>query len=329
LPIYKGLVERGVPATAAIALLIAAPELGIDAVILSVTLLDGPFAIARVLAAGTLALLVGWGLGRWVSQKQSAVGGRQPPRIEGPPRERLRQGLRAGFVELVDDTAPWLLLGLAIAAVAWPLLGGSWLEGIPPHLQVPVFALLGLPMYVCASGATPIAAVLVAQGVSPGAALAFLLTGPATNVTTFGILTQLHGRKVAIAFALTMAIGAIGLGIAVDAGVGSVETHFDRRGESPQTSLASESDHDHDHSHQHDHAHAHDHRAADGDESLGLGEDPLRIGALVLLTALFVSSLLRQGPRGFVGQVIAPPDGDHQHGLSGGSHPPASGDCCH
>ena len=71
-------------------------------------------------------------------------------------------------------------------------------------LQVAAFALIGLPIYVCATGATPLVAVLIAKGLSPGAALAFLLTGPATNATTFGVLEQLHGRKVALAFAGTI-----------------------------------------------------------------------------------------------------------------------------
>ena len=40
---------------------------------------------------------------------------------------------------------------------------------------------LGIPMYVCATASVPIAWALIHQGVSPGAAFAFLVTGPATN----------------------------------------------------------------------------------------------------------------------------------------------------
>jgi uncharacterized membrane protein YraQ (UPF0718 family) len=328
LPIYKGLIDKGVPATAAVALLIAAPELGLDAVFLSVQLLDGPFALARVIAAAVLALAVGWWLGGLARRTASgAAEGSAPPRIEGPPLHRLREGLRSGFVELVDDTAPWIILGLAIAAIAWPILGGEWLEGLPPHLEVPIFALLGMPIYVCASGATPIAAVLVAQGISPGAALAFLLTGPATNVTTFGILSQLHGRRFALLFAVVMAIGAIGIGYTVDAAIGPVETHFDRHpieGSHDDGHHEPHADHDHDHAHDHG---AHDHGAHDHG-AVGSGNSPASGGhdhgwlpgaALLLLSACFLASLLRQGPRGFIGQVIAPPEGD-SHDHCGGCH---------
>jgi hypothetical protein len=88
---------------------------------------------------------------------------------------------------------------------------------MPGGLEVIGFALLGLPTYVCASGATPFVAVLLASGVSPGAALAFLLTGPATNLTTVGVLSTLHGRRVALTFALAMIAIAVGLGYLVNA----------------------------------------------------------------------------------------------------------------
>lgn len=291
IPIYKGLIERGAPMGAAMALLVAAPELGIDAVLLSVVLLDVNFAIARVIAAALLALLVGWGMGRLVGATPASVTGREPPTARGTGWARLRSGLRAGFVELVDDTAPWILLGLAIAAVAWPLLAGDWLAALPAGWEIPVFALLGMPVYVCASGATPIAAVLVAQGVGPGAALAFLLTGPATNITTFGVLSQLHGRRIALTFALAMAIGAVGLGLAVDGILGPVETTFDRSAALEAQSDAGANNHDH----ANEAAHAHGSSGTVGTIALGI------------LALLFLASLFRQGPRGFVGQVMATP----------------------
>jgi len=316
-PVYKGLIERGAPLGAAVTMLVAGPELGIDAVVLSFTLLDGSFAIARVIAAAALALAVGWGIGRYAARRHAAVTGRAPPRIEGTALERLRKGLRAGFVELVDDTAPWLILGIAIAAVAWPLLDGEWLAAIPSWLQVPAFALLGLPVYVCASGATPIAAVLVAQGVSPGAAIAFLLTGPATNVTTFGVLSQLHGRRTALLFATAMATGAVILGIGVDRAIGPVETIF-ARGAGAGSAVATEGAPgevaDHDHDHDHDHEHDHDPAAATLESAIAHDHGPLEWTALVAVGALFLASLLRRGPRGFIGQVLAPPEaGGHEH----------------
>ena len=80
-----------------------------------------------------------------------------------------------------------------------------------------MFGLLGLPMYVCASGATPLVAIFLANGASGGAALAFLITGPATNITTFGIVSKLHGKKVAFALGFGAFVISIGLGYLLNA----------------------------------------------------------------------------------------------------------------
>src|SRR5262249_52536105 len=125
---------------------------------------------------------------------------------KAPIAARLAGGLRYGFGDMVDSTAPWILVGLGLAALLGPWLSAGGVEGVPRALEVPLFALIGMPLYVCASGSTPLAAVLIAKGVSPGAAIAFLLTGPATNVTTFGVLARLHSKKTAALFALTTAL---------------------------------------------------------------------------------------------------------------------------
>jgi uncharacterized protein len=103
-----------------------------------------------------------------------------------------------------------------LAAIMEPLLQGSWLTTLPLGVDVLVFACIGLPLYICASASTPLVAVLVAAGVSPGAGLALLLTGPASNLSTLGILTRMHGRRFAVAFALMMTAIAVLLGIAVN-----------------------------------------------------------------------------------------------------------------
>ena len=112
----------------------------------------------------------------------------------------------AGFGAVVDSTAPWIGLGLLVAAMIAPWIAPSALTGIPQPVQVLLSAGLGVPAYVSAAGATPLVAVLLAKGLSPGAALAFLLTGPATNVSTFGALAQAHGRATAVRFAAAMVI---------------------------------------------------------------------------------------------------------------------------
>lgn len=267
LPLYESLVRRGVPATAAIAFLVATPELGPDAVLLSVPLLGAPFAGVRVASAALLSLAVAWLVGHTAPRTSRPVGVAPPP----PRRawsERLRTGARFAGIELVDHTLPWVALGLLAAALAEPLLDHDLLGRLPPVVQVPVFAAVSIPLYVCASGATPLAAVAVHKGASAGAALAFLLAGPATNLTTFAVLGRLHGRTVALRFAAAVLGVAVILGWATD--------------------LLSVPVNDVSHS------------------APEVHERPFAAVAGATLVALGLASLFRQGARGVLEQILAP-----------------------
>ena len=216
-PLYQQLIQQGASTTAAVAFLIATPELGIDAILLSVPLLGAEFAAVRVLAAAIAALGVAFVMGGLVKRTRRAL-----PLLGDTPapsrtaQERLQQAARSGFGEMVDHTAPWILVGVIVAAIASPVLSGSWITALPAGVDVFVFALVGLPLYICASASTPLVAVLVAAGVSPGAGLALLLTGPATNVATIGILTRMHGKRFAWLFSVAMIAAAVLLGLAVN-----------------------------------------------------------------------------------------------------------------
>ena len=270
-PVYRSLVMQGVPATAGMAFLVATPELSLDALLISLPLLGGEMTVARVVAAGFVALAIGWLLGRFVPSR--AAPGAAAAAASPGAGERLAK-FRESFRDVVDATAPWILVGLGLAAVVEPS-HSAWADLLPAGFgQVELFALLGMPVYVCASGATPLVAILVYKGVSPGAALAFLLTGPATNVTTFGILSQLHGRRTALAFGAGIACLAVLAGHAVNA-LGP---------ELPGTPL---------------------HRG----HSASTGLQEISLAALALVAAW---SLLRRGPRGFVGQLFTS-GGGHIH----------------
>ena len=295
-PLYRSLIVAGVPTTAAMSFLIATPELSLDAVLISLPLLGGEFTLVRVLAAAVVALGTGWLVGRFAAVRVPVAGRRVDDSATPPLVERLGRGLAQGLGEVVDTTAPWILVGLAMAALAHGLLGTRLTELVPAALEVEALALLGMPVYVCASGATPLVAVLIHNGVSPGAALAFLLTGPATNVTTLGVLTRLHGRRVALLFAGVVVAIAIGLGRVVNGLTDVVGT------------------------------------VPDLDD--GLTESAWLDLSLFLLALLFTASVVRQGPRAFVGELFEA-DGEgvdthagHDHGHGHEEDCCAVADCC-
>ncbi|MCA9623186.1 MAG: permease, partial [Myxococcales bacterium] len=280
LPIYRSLVTGGVPVAAALAFLVATPELGLDAVLITIPLLGAELAVARLVAASVVALVVGVLVSRGVAERDLAAE-EDVPSAAPSPAERLGTALRYGFGELPDHIGPWIVAGLALAALVEPLLRDDWLGSVPHGLDVPVAAALGLPGYVCASGATPLAAILMHKGLSAGGALAFLLTGPATNVTTFAVLSSLHGRRTALLFALAVTGSAVALGYATNLWLG----------EHPAIPL-------------------HEHAAAPP----GL----LQMASLAAVALVFLGSLWRQGPRGFVGQLFGGGDHDHDHGHAHG-----------
>ncbi len=214
-PIYRELVRQGTGMAAAIAFLIATPELELAAVMLTWQLMGSEVALVRVGMAAVLALGVGVLVASLAGRPSPpAAGGTDtlPVAVHAGLGERLRTALRFGFGPAVDNTATWILTGLMLSAVLMPYVNRDWIAALPAGIDVPIAALIGMPLYVCATGSTPLAVMLLVQGLSPGAVLALLLTGPATNVTTFGVLARLHGTRVAVVFAAAMWIGAVGLG---------------------------------------------------------------------------------------------------------------------
>ncbi len=265
-PLYRSLIQRGAPPAAAMAFLVATPELGLDAVLLSIPLLGPQVTILRLATAALVALLVGWLVGGRI---KSALRAEEQTVSSGPAPSlatRLAIALRTGTGEVVDHTAPWIILGLGVAALVTPLLESGWLGSLPPVADVFIFALLGFPTYVCAASATPLVAAFLATGLSPGAGIAFLITGPATNISTLGLVSSLHGRKAAIAFAAVMVTFAVTAGVAINAAFGALSV----------PSLA-----------------------ALMEETPGV----IQLGSLVLLTGLFLRSIVRRGLRSFVGEL--------------------------
>lgn len=133
--------------------------------------------------------------------------------------DRIRAGLRHGFVTMPVDLAPWLAIGLVAAAAVTAAVPAGWIEanigtGIGAML---LMLLIGIPLYICATSSTPLAYTLVAAGLSPGAALVLLLAGPATNVATIAWAIKDLGVKATAIYLATIAVVAVGAGVAFDA----------------------------------------------------------------------------------------------------------------
>jgi hypothetical protein len=199
-----------------VSFLLATPELGVETFALTVRFLGWEFAWIRL----ATALLVAFGAAMMVafvfkekSEQAAVTEDLALPTLEGPWPRRILQA----FDELFQHVGAWMILGVVAAAlleVALPPEAFSQFGNWPS--QFLVITLVAVPSYVCAPSATPLAAVLLAKGLSPGAVLVGLLLGPATNIATLVFLRRWFGRRAAFFGVLSVVALAWLFGYLVD-----------------------------------------------------------------------------------------------------------------
>ncbi|MBJ7549969.1 SO_0444 family Cu/Zn efflux transporter [Marinomonas ostreistagni] len=226
IPAAAGLRKAGATKGATTSFLISTPETGVDSIALSWALL-GPFmAIIRPIAAITSAVTAGFLVGKDESITPSddhlnttsscATKGccsQKKPDAPLSISQRFIRGMRYAATEMVDDIAIWLVIGLGFAALVQAYIPQSflaeWGNGL---LAMLVMMIISIPMYICATASTPIAAGLLVVGVSPGAVLVFMLAGPATNIATLGVVHKLLGKRALFSYLSGVMICALGFG---------------------------------------------------------------------------------------------------------------------
>lgn len=132
--------------------------------------------------------------------------------------EKLKAGIGYALRELWSDIAGWFFIGLILAGIITTLIPSEFLMqhlggGISSML---IMLIIGIPLYICATASTPVAASLILSGISPGAALVFLLTGPATNVTSLTVLLKVIGKRATVIYLLALAVSAVLFGLILD-----------------------------------------------------------------------------------------------------------------
>jgi len=229
LPTALAIRKAGASKGATSSFLVATPETGVDSISFSYAMLGPIFALVRPIGALVSAIIAGvlvtlFDREETAPASQPASGsccaGRkaqeqaqvqtQPPSLGA----RFVSAVQYGYGRMIEDTARWLAIGLVAAAIITTVVPESfflrWGDGL---LAMVIMVVVGLPMYICATASTPVAASLLFAGVSPGAALVFMLTGPATNIATMGVIREQLGYRSLIAY-LTGVIGtAIAAGL--------------------------------------------------------------------------------------------------------------------
>jgi uncharacterized membrane protein YraQ (UPF0718 family) len=205
--------------------LISTPETGVDSLALSCALLGPVMTLFRPLAAFVTAVVAGVaenlvaGDGGPVREPPHACGcGGEAAHTGAPISARLAEGLRFAFGDLLKDLVPWLAVGFVVAGVITAsvpegFVGGALGSGPLAYLAM---LALGVPLYICATASTPIAAALILKGLSPGAALVFLLAGPATNAATITALSGTLGVRTTLRYLAAIAVVSVTMGALLD-----------------------------------------------------------------------------------------------------------------
>jgi HflK protein len=235
LPAALRLSKQGATKGATVSFLISTPETDVDAIALTYGLMGPTFAVFRAVAGVITAIVGGIATNLFGERRRppgDALGAQEPT---APPPElgaasalagsaledggggiahRVRRVFRYGFGELLDEIAHWLVVGIVVAALVAVLVPPSLIEryfasGLTTMLLMLVVA---IPIYTCASASTPIAAALILKGLDPGAALVFLLAGPATNIGAVIVLLKMLGARVVTIYLASIAVVSVAAG---------------------------------------------------------------------------------------------------------------------
>ncbi|MBT0586272.1 SO_0444 family Cu/Zn efflux transporter [Alteromonas oceanisediminis] len=246
IPVAMGIRRSGASKASTASFLVSTPETGVDSIGITYALMGPVMAVARPVAAIFSAIVTGTAIKLWGSETPSvhqpqnsstgccagATGKINTSRVKGNPKRNvlalLNDSMRYGFDKLLADFVWWLLIGLVFAALIVTYVPSHWMAdyGSGPLAMVLMVA-ISIPMYICATASTPIAVGLILAGISPGAALVFMLTGPATNIATLMVIKKELGAKELAIYLIALIASALVSGWLFDAALSTFELNLD------------------------------------------------------------------------------------------------------
>lgn len=216
IPVALSLRRQGASRGATASFLAATPQTSVTSLLATAALLGPEMTVVRILAAllsGFLAgLFVEWTYPADPTPATEEKGSASLPNRRPFSFNSFLQTLwRHGFVVLPRDIARPFGLGLLAAAAITVLIPPGFFQGRVPSelLSYALMLAIGLPIYVCSTGSLPLALSFLHMGFSPGAALVFLVAGPATNAANLTTLWTRVGKRGTVFFLLAIALAAL------------------------------------------------------------------------------------------------------------------------
>ncbi|WP_372753722.1 SO_0444 family Cu/Zn efflux transporter [Labilibaculum sp.] len=228
---YKSGASKG----SSVSFLISTPQTGVDSILVTYSLLGLPFAIIRPF----IALITGY-FGGLLANKFDTNESSNPEIVtdsccsttnesncgcggdcesKNPKKKSaIYTMFKYAFVDFLQDISKWLIIGLLLAAFISVLIPDDFFSSYIGNdfLGMLVILVASIPLYICATSSVPVAAILMMKGISPGAALVFLMAGPATNAATITVLNKVMGKKTMWSYLLSIIAGALLFGLLID-----------------------------------------------------------------------------------------------------------------
>ena len=229
LPVASQLRSSGAGRGQVAAFLVSTPETGVDSIALTYSLTDPILTIARPVAAFVTALAAGT-IETAFPDTQTLISQDSSSCDSGccdcatnkaiQPKQGIFRSIHYAFTDLLGDLAPYLVFGFLLAGLVGALFGQHMTE-LPELLRSGWggylgAVIVGLPLYICASSSTPLAAALLAGGFSPGMVLVFMMSGAATNLSTIAVVKRILGLPGTIRYLITIVVVSILFGLLTD-----------------------------------------------------------------------------------------------------------------
>lgn len=253
IPLAQGLKKEGASKGAVQSFLISTPITGVDSILATFSFFGLVFTVFRVASSVIIAIVVGL-LQNFIENKPKKEETVTPSfttpagfsatgfGVQAPVQKEQESSsccssstskksfsfvnaLKYGYGTLFSDMAKSLLIGLILGAAFTTFLPQEYAKLLFDNQILTYFVILivAMPLYTCATASLPIAAALMLQGMSGGAAFVFLTAGPATSAVTMSVIYKMLGRTSLLVYTITIAVMALIFGYVFDTFFGNLE----------------------------------------------------------------------------------------------------------
>ncbi|HSW61428.1 MAG TPA: permease [bacterium] len=221
IPTGVSLHKSGASKGSAVSFMISTPQTGVDSILVTWSLLGLPFAILRPV----IAFITGVAGGVMTSMLEKNAPESNKISTDEMKEEDKRSflqkfysAMKYAFVDFLDDISLWLFIGLVTAALISVIIPDGFFTTYVGnnYLSMLIVLVASVPLYVCATSSVPIAVALMLKGLNPGAALVFLMAGPATNAATVLVIGKTLGKKALFSYLFSIIAGALISGAVID-----------------------------------------------------------------------------------------------------------------